>query len=80
MKYPGKPVTTLQLWEFDQAPPKLRHHIPHTHSGGWVALISPGGPEEVVQELMDRWLSAGFSIKRYESGRGIVLSGSPICS
>lgn len=81
MKYQNEPSTTLQLWEFERAPAKLRLQISQTHSGGWIALISPGGAEDVIQELVSRWLSSGFSIELHRSGEGgVVMACSPIRS
>lgn len=73
------PEMVLQIWKFEKVPWRLRRHISGTHSGGWVAYISPGGAEDVIQELIKRWLSSGFSIERHEFRTGgIVLAGSPI--
>lgn len=73
--------TMFRIWEFEKVPSRLRRHISDAHSGGWVAYISPGGADDVIQELIDRWLSSGFSIERHEFRRGgIVLAGSPIHS
>ena len=74
-----EPKTMLQIWEFEKVPIRLRRHISEAHSGGWVAYVSPGGAEDVIQELIRRWLSLGLSIERREIRRGgIVLAGSPI--
>jgi hypothetical protein len=66
----------LELWEFADAPEKLRGLVPRAHTGGWLAFIYPGGGEEVAQVLIDRWNSLGFSLARcqLEDG-GIVLAG-----
>ena len=81
MKYQTEPTTTLQLWEFERAPAKLRRQISQTHSGGWIALISPGGAEDVIEELVSRWLSSGLSIELHRSGEeGVVMACSPIRS
>lgn len=75
----SEPKTVLQIWQFEKVPLRLRRHISETHSGGWVAYISPGGAEDVIQELIKRWLSSGFSIERHEFRTGgIVLAGSPV--
>jgi len=78
VKSQNEPTTTMQLWEFDRAPAKLRHQITGAHSGGWIALIAPGGADQVIRALIDKWLSSGFSVELHESHEGgVVLACSP---
>jgi hypothetical protein len=66
----------LDLWEFANAPDRLRGLVPRAYTGGWLAFIHPGSGEEVAQVLIDRWNSFGFSLVRCQSeDGGIVLAG-----
>jgi hypothetical protein len=68
--------TVLQLWEFADAPQHLQRLIPLTYAGGWLAFLLPGGPRDVVDCLVARWNSSGFSVVCCEAeDGGLVLAG-----
>jgi hypothetical protein len=70
------PDAVLHLWEFDNAPPRLRRLVPMAFAGGWLAFICPGSPEGLVESLVTRWKSSESPIVRCEiEDGGIVLAG-----
>lgn len=68
--------TTLELWEFDDAPSALREGIPAPSPGGMIIFVLPGGASEIVDYLIARWTRMGFTVvcQQREDG-GIVLAG-----
>lgn len=68
--------TLIQLWEFADAPEHLQSVVPLAYAGGWLAYIGPDGGDDIVDILIDRWYSSGFSLTRFELVDGsIVLAG-----
>ncbi len=73
----SSPEVVLYIWEFGNAPPDLRRVVSDLHSGGWLALICPGGPGSLVEALVSRWHSSEHPVQRYElEDGGIVLASS----
>src|SRR5664279_2360334 len=63
----------IQLWEFADAPEHLQSVVPVSCAGGWLAYIGPGGGHDVVELLIDRWNSSGFSLARFELVDGSIV-------
>lgn len=69
----------VQLWKFSDAPDEVRCLVPLAYAGGWLAIIYPGSGEAIVQNLIDRWNSSGFSLTRCEMEDGaVILAGQHV--
>lgn len=68
--------TYLELWEFENAPSKLRQGISAPQESGMIIFVLPGCAAEIVDFLVARWTLMGFPVVRQEREDGsIVLSG-----
>jgi hypothetical protein len=71
-----EPDAVLHLWEFENAPARLRRHVPVAYSGGWLAFICPGSADDLVENLVTRWSSSESPVVRCEiEDGGIILAG-----
>jgi hypothetical protein len=73
------PKTMLKLWEFGDAPEDLRRLVPAAYADGWVVLISPGAARDLVDCVVTRWLSSGFSFVRHDVEDGRIIFAGPHC-